>query len=90
MPLTYYQAVEGVLESGAVFKLYYPTIYIVLVVVFRVNCSIVTKGGTSHFNLSTQSLDMVISTFQVQDRGAQQAPILGLWGCKWCWFTSWQ
>jgi hypothetical protein len=38
------------------------------------------KGGTSRFNLSTQSLDMVISTFQVQDRGTQQAPILGLWG----------
>jgi hypothetical protein len=38
------------------------------------------KAGTSRFNLSTQSLDMVISTFQVQDRGTQQAPILGLWG----------
>ncbi len=38
------------------------------------------KGGTSRFNLSTQSLDMVISTFQVQDRGTQQAPVLGLWG----------
>jgi hypothetical protein len=37
------------------------------------------KGGTSRFNLSTQSLDMVISTYQVQDRGTQQAPILGLW-----------
>ena len=40
------------------------------------------KGGTSRFNLSTQSLDMVISTFQVQDRGTQQAPILGLWGAN--------
>ncbi len=35
------------------------------------------KGGTTRFNLSTQSLDMVISTFQVQDRDVQQAPILG-------------
>jgi hypothetical protein len=24
------------------------------------------KGGTSRFNLSTQSLDMVISTFQLE------------------------
>ena len=40
------------------------------------------KAGTSRFNLSTQSLDMVISTFQVQDRGTQQAPILGLWGAN--------
>jgi hypothetical protein len=40
------------------------------------------KGGTSRFNLSTQSLDMVISTYQVQDRGVQQAPILGLWGAN--------
>ncbi len=40
------------------------------------------KGGTSRFNLSTQSLDMVISTFQVQDRGTQQASILGLWGAN--------
>jgi hypothetical protein len=29
-------------------------------------------------NLS-QSLDMVISTFQVQDRRTQRAPLLGLW-----------
>ena len=35
------------------------------------------KGGTTRINLSTQSLDMVISTFQVQDRDVQQAPILG-------------
>jgi hypothetical protein len=40
------------------------------------------KGGTSRFNLSTQSLEMVISTFQVKDRGTQQAPILGLWGAN--------
>ena len=40
------------------------------------------KGGTSRLYLSTQSLDMVISTFQVQDRGTQQAPILGLWGAN--------
>ena len=37
------------------------------------------KGGTTRFNISTQSLDMVISTFQVQDRETQQAPILGPW-----------
>ncbi len=40
------------------------------------------KGGTPHFNLSTQSLDMVISTFKEQARGTQQAPILGVWDTK--------
>jgi hypothetical protein len=29
------------------------------------------------FTISTQSLDMVIATRQVQDRGTNQAPILG-------------
>ena len=38
------------------------------------------KGGTNRFSISTQSLDMVISTFQVQDRETQQAPILGQHG----------
>ncbi len=32
------------------------------------------NGGTLHFNVSTQYLDMVDSRFQ------QQAPVLGLWG----------
>ena len=74
MPQSYYQAVAGVLESGAVFKLYYPNYSS-----FMSTAQALPKGGTSRFNLSTQSLDMVISTFQVQDRGTQQAPILGLW-----------
>ena len=75
MPQSYYQAVAGVLESGAVFKLYYPNYSS-----FMSTAQSLPKGGTSRFNLSTQSLDMVISTYQVQDRGVQQAPILGLWG----------
>ena len=75
MPQSYYQAVAGVLESGAVFKLYYPNYSS-----FMSTAQSLPKGGTSRFNLSTQSLDMVISTYQVQDRGTQQAPILGLWG----------
>ena len=74
MPQSYYQAVAGVLESGAVFKLYYPNYS-----VFMGNSTSLPKSGTTRFNISTQSLDMVISTFQVQDRGTQQAPILGLW-----------
>jgi hypothetical protein len=74
MPQSYYQAVAGVLESGAVFKLYYPNYS-----VFMGNSTGLPKSGTTRFNISTQSLDMVISTFQVQDRGTQQAPILGLW-----------
>jgi hypothetical protein len=77
MPQSYYQAVAGVLESGAVFKLYYPNYSS-----FMSTAQSLPKGGTSRFNLSTQSLDMVISTFQVQDRGTQQAPILGLWGAN--------
>ena len=77
MPQSYYQAVAGVLESGAVFKLYYPNYSS-----FMSTAQALPKGGTSRFNLSTQSLDMVISTFQVQDRGTQQAPILGLWGAS--------
>ena len=37
----------------------------------------IPKGTTTRFNISTQSLDMVISTFQVDGRDVQQAPILG-------------
>lgn len=77
MPQSYYQAVAGVLESGAVFKLYYPNYSS-----FMSSSQALSKGGTCRFNLSTQSLDMVISTFQVQDRGTQQAPILGLWNAN--------
>jgi hypothetical protein len=77
MPQSYYQAAAGVLESGAVFKLYYPNYSS-----FMSTAQSLPKGGTSRFNLSTQSLDMVISTFQVQDRGTQHAPILGLWGAN--------
>jgi len=77
MPQSYYQAVAGVLEAGSVFKLYYPNYSS-----FMSTAQALPKGGTSRFNLSTQSLDMVISTFQVQDRGTQQAPILGLWGAN--------
>jgi hypothetical protein len=76
MPQSYSQAVAGVLEAGSEFKLYYPNYSS-----FMSTAQRLPKGGTSRFNLSTQSLDMVISisTFQVQDRGTQQAPILGLW-----------
>ncbi|MEI6628856.1 MAG: hypothetical protein WCN27_05600, partial [Alphaproteobacteria bacterium] len=72
MPSSYYQAVASVLEAGAVFKLYYPNYS-----VFMGSQQSLPKGGTTRFNISTQSLDMVISTFQVQDRGINQAPILG-------------
>ena len=72
LPSSYYQAVASVLESGAVFKLYYPNYS-----AYMSTAQSLPKGGTSRFNISTQSLDMVISTFQVQDRGINQAPILG-------------
>jgi len=72
LPQSYYQAVASVLESGAVFKLYFPNY-----AVFTSNAQSLPKGGTTRFNISTQSLDMVISTFQAPDRGLNQAPILG-------------
>ena len=72
MPQSYYQAVGSVLEGGAIFKLYYPNCS-----TFLGSAQSLPKGGTTRFNISTQSLDMVISTFQVQDRDTQQAPILG-------------
>ncbi len=81
MPQSYHQAVAGVLlvESGAVFKFYYPDYS-----VYVGTAQGLPRGGTTRFNISTQSLDMVISTFQVQDRGTQQAPILGLWAAISC------
>jgi hypothetical protein len=75
MPQSNYQAVAGVLEARSVFKLYYPNYSS-----FMSTAQALQKAGTSRFNLSTQSLDMVINTYQVRDRGVQQAPILGLWG----------
>ena len=69
---SYYQAVASVLESGAVFKLYYPNYSVFLGTAIALG-----SGTTTRFNLSTQSLDMVIATRQVQDRGINQAPILG-------------
>ena len=72
MPGSYYQAVASVLESGAVFKLFYPNYS-----VFLGSATALGSGNTTRFNLSTQSLDMVISTRQVQDRGTNQLPILG-------------
>jgi hypothetical protein len=72
MVQSYFDAVASVLQSGAVFKLYYPNYS-----VFMGGQQSLPKGGTTRFNLSTQSLDSVISTFQVVDREIQQAPILG-------------
>ncbi len=72
MPRTYTDAVASVLQSGAVFKLYYPNYS-----TFIGQSQGLPKGGSTRINLSTQSLDMVISTYQVQDRDTQQAPILG-------------
>ncbi len=73
MPQSYNDAVATVLQSGAVFKLFYPNYSVYM----GSQCSL-PKSGTTRFNISTQSLDMVIGTFQVQDRDVQQAPILGL------------
>ena len=72
MPQSYFDAVASVIQGGAIFKLYYPNYS-----TFLGQAQSLPKGGTTRFNLSTQSLDMVISTFQVQDRDVQQAPILG-------------
>ena len=72
MPQSYFDAVASVLQGGAVFKLYYPNYS-----TFLGAGVTLPRTTTTRFNLSTQSLDMVISTFQVQDRDIQQAPILG-------------
>lgn len=72
MPGSYYSAVASLLESGSVFKLYYPNY-----VTFTSTAQALPKGGTTRFMVSTQSLDMVISTFQTSDRTTQQYPILG-------------
>ena len=61
MPASYYQACADVLESGAVFKLYYPNYS-----TFMGTAQSLPKGGTTRFDISTQNLDMVISMFQVQ------------------------
>jgi hypothetical protein len=53
---SYYQAVAGVLEAGSVF----------LTILLMSTTQRLPKGGTSRFNWSTQSLDMVISTFQLE------------------------
>ena len=58
MPSTYYSAVASVLEGGAIFKLYYPNYSTFLGI-----AQSLPKGGTTRLNISTQSLDMVISTF---------------------------
>ena len=72
MPASYYNAVASVLESGAVFKLYFPNYSTFLGTGYTLG-----SGSTTRFTIATQSLDMVIHTRQVQDRGTQQAPILG-------------
>jgi hypothetical protein len=72
MVQSYFDAVASVLQSGVVFILYYPNYSI-----FMGSQQSLPKGGTTRFNLSTQSLDSVISTFQVVDRDTQQVPILG-------------
>ena len=69
---SYYQAVASVLESGSVFKLYYPNY-----LTFSGTQQSLPKAGTTRFTLSTQSLDMVISTFQLSDRTTQGNPVIG-------------
>ena len=71
MPSSYYDAVRSVLQSGATYKFYYPN-YSCFQGIASSN-----KSGTTRFTLSTQSLDMVIGTFQVPNRDTQQQPLLG-------------
>ncbi len=52
---TYYQAVAVALEAGPVFQLYYSNYSS-----YMSAAQGLPKWGTSRFNLSTQSLDMVI------------------------------
>jgi hypothetical protein len=73
MPRTYFDAVASVLQSGAVFKLHFPnySTFLGLAQGLPKGCNTRITG-----NLSTQSLGMVISTFQVQERDTQHAPLL--------------
>jgi hypothetical protein len=71
MPSSYYDAVRSVLQSGATYKFYYPN-YSCFQGIAASN-----KSGTTRFTLSTQSLDMVIGTFQIPNRDTQQQPMLG-------------
>jgi hypothetical protein len=64
-----YEAMSSVLASGVSYQLWYP------------NYSVFTgqptagKSGTTRISLSTSSLEMVIGTFQVPARDAQDFPI---------------
>jgi hypothetical protein len=71
MPSCYYDAVRSVLQSGATYKFCHPN-YSCFQGIATSN-----KSGTTRFTLSTQSLDMVIGTFQVPNRDTQQQPLLG-------------
>ncbi len=71
MPSSYYDTVRSVLQSGATYNFYYPN-YSCFQGIASSN-----KSGTTRFTLSTQSLDMVIGTFQVPNRDTQQQPLSG-------------
>ena len=71
MPNTFYDAVKSVLQSGSVYKFYYPN-YSCFQGIGTTN-----KTGTTRFTLSTASLDMVIGTFIVPNRDTQCQPYLG-------------
>jgi hypothetical protein len=71
MPNTFYDAVKSVLQSGSVYKFYYPN-YSCFQGIGTSN-----KSGTTRFTLSTQSLDMVIGTFRVPNYDTQSLPYLG-------------
>ena len=69
LPPEIYEAMRDVLISGAVYKLYYPNYQ-----VFQ-GTGTSDKSGSLRFALTTESLDMCIGTFQVNNRDVIGAPI---------------
>ena len=62
---------------GQFYKVVQPINFIILIILAFKGTATSNKSGTTRFTLSTQSLDMVIGTFQVPNRETQQQPMLG-------------
>ena len=68
-PPEIYAAMRDVLASGAVYKLYYPNYQ-----PFQ-GAATSSKTGSLRFNLTTESLNMLIGTFQVPTRDTLAVPV---------------
>lgn len=73
MPPSFYDAMASVIKSGQLYQIYYPN-YSVFQGIPVDNAS---KNSTTRFSISTKSLDMVIGTFQVDNRDTIGFPMVG-------------